>query len=99
MRNWYDWMQDARTGPAIPSKPQNMFSPAVYYRGAYTLHALHMSVGDDMFYKILRAYYDAHKYGNASTEDFIATAESIAGKPARALLTAWLFDVTLPEPV
>jgi len=99
MDNWYDWLQDNRSGTPIPNTPRQMFSGGVYYRGAYTLHALHMTFGDDAFYKILRAYYEQHRYGNASTEDFIATAERIAGPSARTLLKAWLYDPDLPPKV
>ena len=99
MQTWYDWMQDARTGPAIPAKPQAMFSAAVYYRGAYALHTLHMNVGDDAFYKILRTYYERHKNSTASTDDFLAVAEEVSGKAARDLVHTWLFDPALPPNV
>lgn len=99
MNEWYDWMEDARTGPPIPAKPGEMFGSAVYYRGAYTLFALHMTVGDDAFYKIMRTYYERYKNSNASTEDFIKVAEEISGKPARELLSAWLFQRGLPPKI
>ncbi|MCK6582486.1 MAG: M1 family metallopeptidase [Anaerolineales bacterium] len=81
--------------PGSP-EPYNLFNGGVYLRGGLTLHALRLEVGDDAFFEILRTYYDRYKYGNASTEDFIAIAEEIHGKDLTDLFDAWLYDEDLP---
>jgi aminopeptidase N len=87
--------------PGIPPTADpgvgGLFSPATYDRGAWTLHALRLEVGDEAFFEILRTYYDRHKNGNASTADFIAVAEEVAGRDLTEFFDAWLYDTELPE--
>lgn len=74
----------------------NLFNGGVYLRGGLTLHALRLTVGDEAFFEILRTYHARYKFGNASTEDFIAVAEEIGGQQLDDLFDAWLYDETLP---
>lgn len=77
--------------------PDDLFNSGVYWRGALTLHALRLRVGDEAFFAILRAYYDRFRYGNATITDFIAVAEEIAGQPLSELFDAWLYHPALPD--
>jgi len=81
--------------PGNPA-PNDLFNGGVYLRGGLTLHALRLEVGDDVFFEILTTYYDRYKYGNATTEDFIAIAEEISGQQLDDLFNAWLYDEELP---
>ncbi len=77
--------------------PANLFSPTVVYeRGALTLHALRLSVGDEAFFSILREWAGRFHNGNASTEDFVALAEEISGEDLDAFFEEWLFAPALP---
>lgn len=75
----------------------DLFNTGVYLRGALTLHALRLTVGDDDFFNTLRAYYDRYKYSNATTEDFIAVAQEISGQDLSGFFNAWLYDRRMPE--
>ena len=77
--------------------PDDLFNSGVYWRGALTLHALRLRVGDEAFFAILRAYYDRFRYGNATIADFIAVSEEIAGQPLGELFDAWLYHPALPD--
>lgn len=77
-------------GPAL------MFDDRVYKRGALTLHALRLTVGDETFFAMLRAWTSEHGAGTATTADFIALATSMTTKPVATLLHAWLDDLPLP---
>ncbi|MBL8133834.1 MAG: M1 family metallopeptidase [Anaerolineae bacterium] len=68
----------------------------IYTRGAVTLHALRLKVGDDAFFEIVRTYYDRFKFGNASTEDFIAVAEEVSGTDLNYFFQGWLFEADVP---
>lgn len=74
----------------------NLFSPVVYQRGALTLHALRLRVGDDVFFDILRTYASRFENSHATTADFIAVAEEISGEDLGAFFNAWLFERALP---
>lgn len=73
-----------------------LFHPAVYVRGAYALHALRTTVGDERFFAILRHYYARFAGANASTADFMAIATEFGGVPANEVLTLWLFSDEIP---
>jgi aminopeptidase N len=76
--------------------PSNLFSLTVYNRGGLTLHALRLTVGDDVFFRILRTWTAEHRYGNASIADFIALAERVSGRDLDAFFAAWLGPGPIP---
>jgi aminopeptidase N len=64
--------------PGNPGDAQHLFDGTIYVRGAMTLQALREKVGDGAFFTILRQWFAEHKYGNATTQDFIALAERVS---------------------
>jgi aminopeptidase N len=90
------YLQAARSSaPAAPS-PADLFSTAVYNRGAMTLQALRVRVGDRVFFRILRTYAASYRYGNVSTKDFIAVAGKVSGQDLRGFFTTWLYAPAAP---
>jgi aminopeptidase N len=84
----------ARTGDPGPTA---LFSPSIVYeRGALTLHALRLTLGDEAFFTILRTWTARFHNGNATTEDFIALAEEISGEQLDDFFAFWLFAPALP---
>jgi aminopeptidase N len=77
--------------------PDRLFDPVVYARGALTLHALRLTVGDEVFFRILRTYYETYRDGNAATDDFIAVAEEISGMDLTDFFRDWLYETDLPD--
>ncbi len=96
LQRFYAFLSSERAGPVIPTRASQLFSTSVYVRGAWTLHALRLAVGDEAFFRILRTYYQRHRDSNAGTEDFIAAAREVAGARAEAVLRDWLFDDEVP---
>ncbi len=76
---------------------ESMFSTETYLRGAWTLHALRMWVGDDAFFTILRTYAERFDDGNATTEDFIDLAEEVVGQDLTQHFDTWLYRAELPN--
>jgi aminopeptidase N len=68
----------------------SMFSRNVYQRGALTLHALRVTVGDDAFTRILRTYLERFGGKTASTDDFVQVASEIAGRDLESFFESWL---------
>jgi aminopeptidase N len=73
------------------------FNLVVYYRGALALHALRRTVGDDVFFRILRTWSRRYSGRNATTEDFVALASDLAGRDLRSFFHAWLDAVPQPK--
>ncbi len=81
--------------PGDPSA-ELLFAPTVYLRGALTLHALRLTIGDEAFFATLTEYLSEFGGGTAETEDFVAVAESVSGADLDELFESWLFDTELP---
>jgi aminopeptidase N len=77
--------------------PVGLFSPAVYYRGGMTLSALRKRVGDDAFFRILRTWTQEHRYGNATTAQFVALAERVSGRQLDGFFQTWLWSQHKPK--
>jgi aminopeptidase N len=72
------------------------FVVSVYTRGAMTLHALRMRVGDETFFRILRTWAAERRAGNGSTDDFVALASRLSRQDLRQFFAAWLSGATKP---
>ena len=72
--------------------PDNMFSSTVYDKGAWVLHMLRREVGDSVFFRILRTYYDKYKYGNASTDDFEKICEYVSSRNLNYFFKQWIYE-------
>ena len=84
------------TPPGDPGADE-LFSGSVYERGGMTVHALRVTVGDKAFFRILKAWAAEKRDGNATTEEFVATAERVSGVQLDDLFQAWLYGTTRPE--
>ena len=77
--------------------PELMFDDRVYKRGALTLHALRLTVGDDAFFSMLRDWVAEHTGGSVTTEDFRAFAVGRTGADLDGLFDQWLNEPALPD--
>ena len=73
-----------------------MFDDRVYKRGALTLHALRLTVGDATLVEILRAWTQTHAHGTVVTDDFVDVASRHTEEPLHELFRSWLFEQPLP---
>ncbi|TWP47810.1 M1 family metallopeptidase [Lentzea tibetensis] len=82
----------------LPGDPgaDKVFDGAVYDRGALTVHALRVAVGDAKFFEILKTWTAKKRYSDATIEEFIAHAEEISGQPLDELFNTWLFTKGKP---
>ena len=75
----------------------DLFNFHVYWRGAVTLHALRLRVGDEAFFDTLRTYTDRFRNSHATTADFIAVAEEVSGEQLGEFFDAWVYTPELPD--
>lgn len=98
--------QAVRHHGRLTSEPQDLviadpgadelFDDRVYKRGALTLHALRLTIGDDAFFGLLRRWLVDHRYGSVTTTEFISLATLVSGADVGPLLASWLYDAPLP---
>jgi aminopeptidase N len=96
------WIRDKLfAGPALERHvqdpgPQELFGIQVYLRGGFTLHALRVRVGDDVFFDILKTWNVRFGGGNATTDDFQLLAEELSGDDLDQFFDDWLRTDELP---
>jgi aminopeptidase N len=74
-----------------PGRPQHLFGPSVYVRGAMALQALREKIGTRPMLRVLRRWAVGHRHGSADTKQFIALAEQVSGQDLGPFFERWLF--------
>jgi aminopeptidase N len=76
--------------------PFGLFLGAIYDRGAATLHALRVEVGDEAFYAAAREWLVRYDDSTGTTEDFEAVYEEVSGQDLGAFFDVWLRTPSKP---
>ena len=76
--------------------PLGLFLGGVYDRGAATLHALRLEIGDDAFFAGARLWVSRYDNDTATTEDFEALYEEVSGQDLTAFFDVWVRTPTKP---
>ncbi len=95
------WRNGAHLGPIGEVDRHEMFGPAVYQRGALTLHALRRTVGDDAFFALLQRWVATYRNQSVTTAQFVTMASDLAGRGLDDFFHSWLYEETmapLPQP-
>ena len=73
---------DARVGNDMSYwESHGGYGAVIYHNGGCALTALRVRLGEDRFWRLMRSYADAHRFGFSTTADFIAAATA-AGQAA-----------------
>jgi len=67
-----------------------------YQKGGFVLHMLRNEVGDDIFWKAIRVYYDRYKLSNALTTSLQAVFEETSGKDLNQFFDQWIYQAGHP---
>lgn len=73
-----------------------LFKDPVYDRGAATLHALRVEVGDEAFFDLAQEWVSRYDDSTATTEDFEALAEEISAQDLDSFFDVWLHTASKP---
>ncbi len=76
--------------------PLGLFATQVYNRGAGTLHALRVEVGDEAFFAGARLWLERYDDSAATADDFQAVYEEVSGEDLDDFFEIWLFDQVKP---
>jgi aminopeptidase N len=77
----------------------DLLNPNSYQKGGWVLHMLRHELGDDVFWKGVRAYYSTFRNRTAQTSDLQAVMESVSGKKLGQFFQQWLYQPGYPEVV
>jgi len=68
-----------------------------YQKGAWVLHMLRNELGDDLFWKGMRSYYEDFRDKNALTRDFQNIMEKVSNRNLDHFFKQWLFTAGQPD--
>ena len=74
----------------------NLFTEFTYEKGGWVLHMLRHVLGDATFFSVLARYRTEYAYGAATTEDFRAAAEEVAGRDLSWFFDEWVYGGGAP---
>jgi len=78
--------------------PADLFDDRIYKRGALTLHALRLSVGDEAFFGLMREWTARFRHATVTTAGFLETVSAqVPGRDLGGFFQAWLHETALPE--
>ena len=77
--------------------PMKVLSTNTYQKGGWVLNMLRHKLGDDTFWKGIRAYYAKYRNANAMTIDFQKVMEDISGEDLNGFFQEWVFTKGYPE--
>ena len=67
-----------------------------YQKGAWVLHMLRTQLGDEIFFRGIRDFYNAHKDGVATSEDLRMSLESASHSDLKAFFASWVYGTGHP---
>ncbi|WP_289060846.1 M1 family metallopeptidase [uncultured Zobellia sp.] len=82
--------------PSI-TDPLKVLSTNTYQKGGWVLNMLRHKLGDEIFWKGIKAYYKAFQNSNAMTVDFRKIMEQASGEDLESFFQQWLFTKGYPE--
>jgi aminopeptidase N len=96
--NWYATPRPAQYWalPIGDPQPLGLFANQVYDRGAATLQALRVEVGDEAFFAGARLWLERYHDSTGTSEDFQAVYEEVSGEDLAGFFQVWLRDPVKP---
>lgn len=85
------------TGKVAAPGRDHIFDDLVYTRGAMTLQQVRNAIGDPAFFSLLREWPAQNRYGNDTTQEFIAFTERLSGQNLNSLFNTWLYTAGKPQ--
>ena len=77
--------------------PDYMWGGTIYEKGAWVLHMLRWTIGNEDFFRTLKTFLDRFAYGNAKIKDFINIAENYSGQQLDWFFGQWIYQPGYPD--
>ncbi|GLB52474.1 peptidase [Neptunitalea chrysea] len=74
-----------------------LLNPNSYQKGGWVLHMLRRKVGDAIFWKAIKKYYQTYAYSNATSHDLQAVFEEVSGTDLELFFKQWLTQYGEPK--
>lgn len=89
-----------RSAPVVDTQTKDymqLLNPNSYEKGGWVLHMLRKKLGDELFWKGIKHYYQKYELSNASTADLRTVFEEVSGQDLKPFFKQWLYTAGHPE--
>jgi aminopeptidase N len=89
-----------KSTPIHDTETENVFqllNANNYQKGAWVLHMLRSSLGDEIFFRGIRDYYNSHKNSVASTADLRSALEKASHRSLKEFFARWIYGAGHPR--
>jgi aminopeptidase N len=89
-----------KSTPIHDTETENLFqllNANNYQKGAWVLHMLRSSLGEEVFFRGIRDYYRSHKNSTATTEDLRLALEKASGRNLKEFFSRWIYGAGHPR--
>ena len=93
----YDYQLRSSAGPPAYYHPDSFGSGNVYYIPAVMWEELRKKLGDDLFWRLVRAWPSVHEDGNADYGDITTWWSEQSGQDLQGLFDEWLLSPDSPR--
>ena len=77
--------------------PDQALNSNTYPKGAWVLHMLRADLGEALFFRALRSYFERFRGQSITTDQFVRCLEEATGRELRPFFSQWLDRVGCPE--
>ena len=74
-----------------------VFRAVIYNKAVMVMHMLRRLIGDDAFFRGIRAFYAEWQFKKAGTDDLRVAMEKASGSDLNAFFEAWIFRTEIPQ--
>jgi aminopeptidase N len=82
---------------AVKNDYMQLLNANSYEKGGWVLHMLRRKIGDEAFWRGVRAYYEKYKSGNANTDDLRKIMEQASRQDLQVFFKQWLLTAGHPQ--
>lgn len=96
----FDFEKKRKTAVVDTSVHSNymvLLNPNSYQKGGWVLHMLRRKLGEEAYWKGIRAYYQKYNGGNAGTENLRVELERASGQSLEQFFEQWLYTAGAPH--
>lgn len=96
----FDFEKKRKTAVVDTSVHNNymvLLNPNSYQKGGWVLHMLRRKLGEQAYWKGIRAYYAKYDGGNANTDNLRAELEKASGKNLEQFIKQWIYTAGAPH--
>ena len=82
---------------AVKDNYMQLLNANSYQKGGWVLHMLRRKLGDEAYWKGIRAYYAKYKNSNANTDDLREVMEQASGQDLKQFFKQWAYTPGHPQ--